>query len=109
MHLAEARADFRRYYAMDFDAACRERPLYAADLAAMLPAWSRTVAAMRPGEAPADPASLLTAIELELRCIAAGMAGERGEQRPMTAGGAEPEGFDAGEMLRVAEALGVEL
>ena len=87
----------------------REQPLYAADLAAMLPAWSRTAAALHPGEAPADPATLLTSIELELRCLVAGLSGERGEQRPLASGDAEPDGFDADEMLRVAEALGVEL
>lgn len=87
----------------------RARPLYAADLAAMLPAWSRTAAAMHPGEAPADPAVLLTSIELELRCLVAGLSGERGEQEPMVAGVPDASSFDEGEALRIAEALGVEI
>ncbi len=109
LHRAEARADFRRYYGLDFDDVSVARPLYAADLAAMLPAWSRTAAAMHPGEAPADPSALLTAIELELRCIVAGMSGDGGEQRPMVSGAAGAEPFDEGRMRMVAEALGVEL
>lgn len=105
---AQARADFRRYYGLDFDAAARERPLYAADLAAMLPPDSRTVQAMDPQGAPLDAATLLTLVELGLRRIAAGLAGDGREVEPLTAGSARGgAAFDPDAMRAVGEALGI--
>lgn len=106
---AQARADFRRYYGLDFDSAARERPLYAADLAAMLPPDSRTVQAMDPQGAPLDAATLLTLVEVDLRCIAAGLAGEGGRVDPVTASSARGRAaFDIDAMRAVGEALGID-
>lgn len=106
-HRAQARADFRRFYALDFDDYAAQRPTVAADLLAMLPASSRTVAALAPESAPPDPAVTLCAIELDLRSLVWGMGGGKGAKpEPLTAA-TKAERFTAADLERIRAALNI--
>ena len=109
-HHGELRADFRRFYMLDFDRMGEDfGVLYAADLAAHLPRDSALKLAIDPDNAWGEAELILAQIEMDIRGMAYGGKGPKpkpmktpAQRRPRTVKPAE-----AREMARVADALGI--
>lgn len=82
-----------------------------ADLVAMLPASSRTHAALTPDSAPVDPAVALVAIERDVRCVlwALGCIKSDEPPQPLTVGASRYVEVDEQAMDDVARAIGITL
>ena len=86
----------------------RRDACFAADLAAMLPPSSRVMRAMRPQDAPLGADVVLCALEHDVRCLAWGMGGGKGQRpQPLFAGASGPLAPTVEEMDAVAAALGI--
>ena len=110
LHHGELRADFRRFYMLDFDRMGEDfGVLYAADLAAHLPRESALKLAVDPDCAWGEAEMILAQIEMDIRSMA--YSGKGPKPKPMRAPSQrrprQARPADAREMARVADALGI--